>query len=198
MLDELLQAAIIINILAATIRISTPLLLGAMGELVAEHSGVMNMGLEGMMMFGVFTVWLVTFLGGNTTMGILTAMLVGALLGLLLAFLVIYLKVDQTVAGLSINILAIGFNEFYVRMANASNIPVQIELLPNMNIPLLSGVPIIGEIFFQQRFLTYLAFILVPVIAWFLGRTKFGLSIAVRGKTRARLTRAASASTGLD
>ena len=98
-------------------------------------------------------------------MGILAAMLVGALLGLLLAFLVIYLRVDQTVAGLSINILAIGFNEFYVRMANASNIPVQIELLPNMDIPLLAGVPIIGEIFFQQKFLTYLAFILVPVIA---------------------------------
>jgi simple sugar transport system permease protein len=71
MLDEILQAAIIINILAATIRISTPLLLGAMGELVAEHSGVMNMGLEGMMMFGVFTVWLVTFVGGTTTIGIL-------------------------------------------------------------------------------------------------------------------------------
>ena len=158
MLDEILQAAIIINILAATIRVSTPLLLGAMGELVSEHSGVMNMGLEGMMMFGVFTVWLVSFVGGSTTMGILTAMLVGALLGLLLAFLVIYLKVDQTVAGLSINILAIGFNEFYVRMANASNIPVQIELLPNLNIPYLSEVPILGEVFFQQRFLTYLAF----------------------------------------
>jgi simple sugar transport system permease protein len=56
MLDDILQAAIIINILAATIRISTPLLLGAMGELVAEHSGVMNMGLEGMMMFGVFVI----------------------------------------------------------------------------------------------------------------------------------------------
>jgi len=153
-----------------------------MGELVAEHSGVMNMGLEGMMMFGVFTVWLITFAGGSTTLGVLSAMLVGALLGLLLAFLVIYLKVDQTVAGLSINILAIGFNEFYHRMLNASNVPVQIELLPNLNIPILSGIPILGEVFFQQRFLTYLAFILVPVIAWFLGRTKFGLAIRSAGE----------------
>ena len=69
MITEILQAAVIINILAATIRIATPLLLGAMGELVAERSGVMNMGLEGMMLFGVFTVWLVTFLGGTTVMG---------------------------------------------------------------------------------------------------------------------------------
>jgi ABC-type uncharacterized transport system permease subunit len=182
MLDEILQAAIIINILAATIRVSTPLLLGAMGELIAEHSGVMNMGLEGMMMFGVFTVWLITFAGGSTTLGVLSAMLVGALLGLLLAFLVIYLKVDQTVAGLSINILAVGFNEFYHRMLNANNVPVQIDLLPNLNIPFLSEIPILGEVFFQQKFLTYLAFILVPVIAWFLGRTKFGLSIRSAGE----------------
>ena len=182
MLDDFLQAAIIINILAATIRISTPLLLGAMGELVAEHSGVMNLGLEGMMMFGVFTVWLVVFAGGSTTMGVLGAMLVGVLLGLLLAFLVIYLKVDQTVAGLSINILAIGFNEFFHRMVNANNVTVSIDLLPNLNIPFLSEIPFLGEVFFQQRFLTYLAFILVPVIAWFLGRTKFGLSIRSAGE----------------
>ena len=182
MLDDLLQAAIIINILAATIRISTPLLLGAMGELVAEHSGVMNLGLEGMMMFGVFTVWLVVFAGGSTTMGVLGAMLVGVLLGLLLAFLVIYLKVDQTVAGLSINILAIGFNEFFHRMVNANNVTVSIDLLPNLNIPFLSEIPFLGEVFFEQRFLTYLAFILVPVIAWFLGRTKFGLSIRSAGE----------------
>lgn len=182
MLDDFLQAAIIINILAATIRISTPLLLGAMGELVAEHSGVMNLGLEGMMMFGVFTVWLVVFAGGSTTMGVLGAMLVGVLLGLLLAFLVIYLKVDQTVAGLSINILAIGFNEFFHRMVNANNVTVSIDLLPNLNIPFLSEIPFLGEVFFQQRFLTYLAFISVPVIAWFLGRTKFGLSIRSAGE----------------
>ncbi len=183
MLDEILQAAIIINILAATIRISTPLLLGAMGELVAEHSGVMNLGLEGMMMFGVFTVWLVTFVGGNTTMGVLGAMLVGALLGLLLAFLVIYLKVDQTVAGLSINILAIGVNEFFHRMVSTkNNVTVSIDILPNLNIPFLSEIPFLGEVFFQQRFLTYLAFILVPVIAWFLGRTKFGLAIRSSGE----------------
>ena len=195
MLDDFLQAAIIINILAATIRISTPLLLGAMGELVAEHSGVMNLGLEGMMMFGVFTVWLVTFAGGTTYMGVAGAMLVGALLGLLLAFLVIYLRVDQTVAGLSINILAIGFNEFYHRMVNANSVSVTIDILPNFNIPFLSEVPILGEVFFQQRFLTYLAFILVPLIAWFLKRTNFGLAIRSTGENpRAVDTRGISVS----
>ena len=195
MLDDFLQAAIIINILAATIRISTPLLLGAMGELVAEHSGVMNLGLEGMMMFGVFTVWLVTFAGGTTYMGVAGAMLVGALLGLLLAFLVIYLRVDQTVAGLSINILAIGFNEFYHRMVNANSVSVTIDILPNVNFPFLSEIPIIGEVFFQQRFLTYLAFILVPLIAWFLKRTNFGLAIRSTGENpRAVDTRGISVS----
>ena len=84
MLVDFFKAAVIINILAATIRIATPLLLAAMGELVAERSGIMNMGVEGMMMFGVFTVWLVTFLGGNTVTAVLISLLVGAFLGLLL------------------------------------------------------------------------------------------------------------------
>lgn len=99
MLNDLLQMAVILNILAATIRMATPLLLGAMGELVAERSGVMNMGLEGMMLFGVFIVWLVTYLGGSTITGIGLAMIVGGILGLLLAVLVIFLRVDQTVWG---------------------------------------------------------------------------------------------------
>ena len=135
MLADFLQAAVIINILAATIRISTPLLLGAVGELISERSGVMNMGLEGMMMFGVFAVWFTTHIYGNTLLGVGAAMLLGALLGLLLAALTIYLKVDQTVSGLSINILAVGVSEFVFRMLNTTAATVTIETIPNLNIP---------------------------------------------------------------
>ena len=90
MWSDFFQAAVIVNIFAATIRISTPLLLAAMGELVTERSGVMNLGVEGMMIFGAFTVWLVVFWGGSTIAGVIAAMIVGASLGLLLAFLAIY------------------------------------------------------------------------------------------------------------
>ncbi len=182
MLNDFIQVAVIVNILAATIRISTPLLLGAMGELVAEHSGVMNMGLEGMMLFGIFTVWLITFLGGTTMMGIGISIVVGGLLGLLLSVLVIYLKVDQTVSGLAINLLAVGVGEYFPRMVNVQNEIVQIAILPNVQIPFLSDIPVLGEVLFQQNPFTYLAFISVPIIAWFLRRTKYGLAIRSAGE----------------
>ena len=182
MLNDFLQVAVIVNILAATIRMSTPLLLGAVGELVAERSGVMNMGLEGMMLFGVFTVWYVTFLGGSTLTGIAIALLAGGLLGLLLAVLVIYLGVDQTVSGLAINLLAVGVGEYFPRMVNAQNEVVQIDILANVNIPFLSDIPIIGEVLFQQNPFTYLAFLSVPIIGWFLKKTKYGLAIRSAGE----------------
>ena len=182
MLDDILQAAVILNILAATIRISTPLLMGAMGELVSERSGIMNLGLEGMMIVGVFTVWLVTVMGGTTVMGGVVALIVGALLGLFLGILVIYLKVDQTVAGLSINLLAVGFGEYFQRMINAGGTEVMVDILPQLSIPFLKDIPILGEVFFQQSIFTYIAFLSVPMIAWFLGRTKYGLTIRSAGE----------------
>jgi general nucleoside transport system permease protein len=182
MWTEFFQAAVIVNILAATIRISTPLLLSAMGELVTERSGVMNMGVEGMMIFGAFTVWLVVFWGGSTIAGVIAAMIVGASLGLLLAFLAIYLKVDQTVTGLSINLLASGMSIYLYRFFNASGTTVKVELFPHVSIPWLADIPYLGEIFFQQSAYTYLAFLSVPVIAWFLRRTKLGLAIRSAGE----------------
>jgi ABC-type uncharacterized transport system permease subunit len=182
MLADFLKAAVIINILAATIRIATPLLMGAIGELVAERSGVMNMGLEGMMLFGVFTVWVVTFLGGTTLMGGGVALIVGAVLGLMLGVLVIYLKVDQTVSGLSINLLAVGVGEYFQRMLNVGGKEVMVDILPELDIPFLADIPFLGEVLFQQSAFTYIAFLSVPVIALFLRRTKYGLTIRSAGE----------------
>ena len=182
MWSDFFQAAVIVNIFAATIRISTPLLLAAMGELVTERSGVMNLGVEGMMIFGTFTVWLVIFYGGTTVTAIGVAALVGALLGGLLGLLVIYLRVDQTVTGLAINLLASGVSVYMYRVFNASGETVGVELLPNISIPLLADIPYLGEILFQQSAYTYLAFLSVPVIAWVLRRTKLGLAIRSAGE----------------
>lgn len=182
MWNEFFQAAVIVNILAATIRISTPLLLSAMGELVAERSGVMNLGVEGMMIFGTFTVWLVVFSGGTTLQAIGAVVVVGAFLGWLIGWLVIYLRIDQTVTGLSINLLASGLSIYMYRAFNIAGKTVSVELLPNLSIPYLAKIPYLGEIFFQQSAYTYLAFLSVPVIAWVLRRTKIGLAIRSSGE----------------
>jgi ABC-type uncharacterized transport system permease subunit len=142
----------------------------------------MNMGLEGMMLFGVFTVWLVSSMGGTTLLGGGVAMIVGAFLGLLLGLLVIYLKVDQTVSGLSINLLAVGVGEYFHRMLNVQGETVTVELLPNLHIPFLADIPYLGEVLFQQNPYTYLAFLSVLLVAWYLRRTKYGLTIRSAGE----------------
>jgi ABC-type uncharacterized transport system permease subunit len=182
MLVDFFEAAVIVNILAATIRISTPLLLAAVGELVAERSGVMNMGVEGIMMFGVFTVWWVSYLGGSTLLGIGVAVIIGGILALLFAVLAIHLRVDQTVAGLSINLLALGVTGYSFRALRDVAESATVELLPAFELPLLSDIPYLGEILFQQSVITYVAFFSIPVIAWVLHRTKLGLAIRSAGE----------------
>jgi ABC-type uncharacterized transport system permease subunit len=185
MLTTLLQATIIINILASTIRISTPLLLGAMGELVTERAGVMNLGIEGTMLMSCYVAFLVDFQTGSTILAILAAMLTGALMSLIMAFMASTMKVDQTVTGLALNLLASGISLFWYRVAfkgiSTESIPT-IQPMGITKIPFLSNIPYIGEILFSQGLLTYLAFIMVPVIAFFLYRTQIGLSIRSLGE----------------
>ena len=185
MLGNLLQAAIIINILASTIRISTPLLLGAMGELVTERSGVMNLGIEGTMLMSSYVAFLVDFRTNSIMLAILAAMLTGAFMSLIMAFMASTMKVDQTVTGLSLNLLASGLSLFWYRVAfkgiNTESIPI-IQPMGTTKIPLLGDIPYLGTIFFNQGLLTYLAFLMVPVIAFLLYRTHIGLAIRSLGE----------------
>jgi ABC-type uncharacterized transport system permease subunit len=185
MLSSLLQATIIINILASTIRISTPLLLGALGELVTERSGVMNLGIEGTMLMSAYVAFLVDFQTNSIILAILAAMLTGALMSLIMAFMASTMKVDQTVTGLSLNLLASGISLFWYRVAfkgtNTESIPT-IQTMGTVKIPLLGDIPYLGKILFNQGLLTYLAFLMVPVIAFFLYRTYTGLAVRSLGE----------------
>jgi ABC-type uncharacterized transport system permease subunit len=185
MLSSLLQATIIINILASTIRISTPLLLGALGELVTERSGVMNLGIEGTMLMSAYVAFLVDFQTNSIILAILAAMLTGALMSLIMAFMASTMKVDQTVTGLSLNLLASGISLFWYRVAfkgtNTESIPT-IQTMGTVKLPLLGDIPYLGKILFNQGLLTYLAFLMVPVIAFFLYRTYTGLAVRSLGE----------------
>jgi ABC-type uncharacterized transport system permease subunit len=182
MLDDFLQASILISVAAATIRIATPLLLAALGELVAERSGVYNMGLEGMMLMGAFTGYLAAYESGSLWIGVVAAGLTGALMALVFAVLVITLKVEQIVTGLAVNLLGAGLSTYWLRaaFANASQTPT-IPLFSNVPIPGLSDIPVLGAILFDQKALTYLAFLMAPVIWFFLYRTRYGLIVRCAG-----------------
>jgi ABC-type uncharacterized transport system permease subunit len=185
MIDKLLQAAIIVNILYSMIRLATPILYAALGELISERSGVMNMGLEGTMLTAAFIGFMVAEKTGSLTLGILIASLAGGLMSLLLAFMTITLGVDQIITGLAINLLASGGTLFWFRMdyaqTNLENTPL-VEFLQPVNIPFLSNIPYLGKIFFSHNILTYLVFLLVPVVWFFLYKTSYGLKIRSLGE----------------
>jgi simple sugar transport system permease protein len=185
MLEDLLQVAIVINILAATVRIATPLLLASMGELIAERSGVMNMGLEGTMLTAAFVGFLVAEKTGSLWLAVCMAALAGGAMSFILAFMAITLRVDQVITGLALNLLAAGGTLFFFRLIytqyDTAGTPL-IDAMAVTEIPFLSRIPYLGEILFSHNLLTYLAFLLVPIVWFFLNRTRYGLQIRSLGE----------------
>jgi simple sugar transport system permease protein len=185
MISELLTTIIIVNIIASTIRISTPILIAALGELVTERAGIMNLGVEGTMLMGAFVGFLVTFKTNSLLIGTGAAIVIGGVMGLIMAFMATTLKVDQTITGLGLNLLGAGLSLFWYRIGfeniGGDTSPI-IETSKIVEIPLLSDIPFLGEILFSQQLLTYFAFLLVPAMWYFLYRTKYGLRIRGLGE----------------
>jgi general nucleoside transport system permease protein len=180
MLNDLLQSAIIVSVLASTLRIATPVLLAALGELVTEKAGVLNMGVEGMMLTGAFVGYFVTLNSGSLWLGVGAAMLAGAALSLIMAVMGVTLKLNQTVIGLGMNLLASGLTFYWYRVTSqeiGAVAPPKVDVFRVIKLPLLSDIPYLGEILFSQRSLTYIAFLMVPVVWFFLYRTKYGMAL---------------------
>jgi len=184
MLDEMLTLAFLVSLLSGMVRVATPLLLAALGELVTERSGVLNLGIEGTMVMGAFAGFLSTHWTGNPWMGVLAALVTGGLVGLLMAVLCASLKIDQIVAGLAINIFAAGLAFYGYRVAFSDptkNVP-SIDTFAVVEVPLLHRIPVVGEVFFSQYPLTYIALLMVPALLFFLYRTKYGLILRCVGE----------------
>ena len=176
-------------ILEATVRYATPLLLVALGEIIAERAGVINIGLEGMMILGAFTGWLGSFYiqgmspGLAPWLGILFGGLSGVFLASIFGSLVLWLKTDQVVTGTGINLLAFGLVEvLYRRIFGATGDALKVAIFQPLHIPLLSSIPFIGPILFQQNLLVYITFLAVPVVYFYLFHTHHGLAIQACGE----------------
>jgi Uncharacterized ABC-type transport system, permease component len=183
-MHDFFNQAIIASVLAATVRLLTPLLLAALGELVAEVSGVMNLGVEGTMLTGCFVAFLVTFLSGSAALGISAAIVAGAAMSLLMAFTVVTLRIEQFVMGLAINLLGSAITAYAFRSLSRT-VPAEravIEPLGLIKIPVLGNLPFVGELLFTQSLLTYIAFAMIPVVAFILHRTRFGLELRSLGE----------------
>ncbi|MFN2227695.1 MAG: ABC transporter permease [Anaerolineae bacterium] len=179
-MGDILTASFFIGILASGIRLATPYLYAAIGETLGQRSGVLNLGVEGQMLMGAFAAFYVTFETGNLWLGVLAAMVVGAAMGLAMAFVSINLQAEQGISGIGFYLFGLGMSTLLFQMLLGTVETVQ-GFAP-IHIPLLSDIPVIGEIFFQQNILVYIAFALVPITQFVLQRTTLGLKIRAVGE----------------
>lgn len=162
---------------------STPLFLGALAEVYAERTGMMICAIEGIFLIGAWGGFVGVYLSGSLVVGLLVAILCGMAMAALYGVVTVYMKQQQVVTGTALNILAAGICAFFQRVLfGVPTTPLQIQTLPKIAIPLLSKIPVIGPIFFQQNILTYLAYVLIPVAVFVLYKTSLGLTLRSTGE----------------
>jgi simple sugar transport system permease protein len=182
-MSELFEAAFISGLIGAMMRMATPIIFATLGEILAERSGVLNLGIEGIMLMGAMTGFLVSFNSGSVWAGVLAAAMVGMLLGLLMAFLAVNLGLSQHVSGLGITLFATGLAMFIYRLHFGSpTVPPTVEPFKQITLPLLSQIPVIGPGLFTQYSLTYIAWLLIPIMSILLYKTRLGLKIRTVGE----------------
>ena len=182
MLESIFTVSFLTALLASGMRMAVPLMYAGLGEMVSEKSGVLNIGMEGVMICGAFFSFAGAYFTGSLFLGLLIGMLAGMLVGLLHAFLCVYGKSNQTVSGLAINMVGLGITSYLYKLMCNNYSHMQIEILPQLNIPLLEKIPVIGPAFFQQDILTYVVYILMIAAFVFYRFTRTGLSMAAIGE----------------
>lgn len=171
-----------VGFLAAMIRMAAPLLLAALGEIYAERAGLLNVGLEGMMLFGAFGGFVLSHESGSPWVGLLGAILAAGIFALAFAVLTVTLQCDQVVVGIALNLIALGLATFLYRIRyGVSTVPVMSVGFNPIRIPLLADLPVVGSLFVQTP-LPLLAVLLLPVVWWSLWRTPWGLRLRSCGE----------------
>ena len=170
------------NLTSSAIIAAIPLMYAGAGELVAEKSGVLNLGVEGMMLMGAVTGYAVTAITGSPWLGIVASVFAGLAMALLFGFLTITMLANQVATGLSLTIFGIGFSAYVGKPYTSAAVRSTIDVMP---IPGLSGVPVLGPAVFSLDPLGYLAFIMFIVIGWFLYKTRAGLVLRSVGESPA-------------
>lgn len=176
-----MDGATLAPILFATVVAGTPLVLVALGLLVNERAGILNLGAEGMMAVGAVAAFVATHASGSAALGVGAGMLAGAALALLFGLLVITLQANQVASGLALAIFGVGLAAFAGKPYESLALPA----VPPIRIPFLADLPLIGEAFYNQQALVYLSWALFWCIVWFLYRSRPGLVLRAVGESPA-------------
>ena len=174
-----MELVFFVNLMAAGIRSGTAILFASVGEIFAERAGVLNLGVEGMMLMGAMTAFGTAHATGNPWLGLLVAAFMGGLLALLHAFVTVTLRADQVVSGLALTFVGTGLSA----VLGAGLVEVkQAPRLPAFPIPILAEIPVLGPIFFQHNVIVYLGFLLAPLAWFYIYRTRPGLELRAIGE----------------
>ena len=180
---EIVEILFTASFWAAAIRIASPLIFATLGEVICERAGVLNLGIEGIMVAGAFAGWMAVYSGTGLWVGVGVALIVGMVFGLLHSTLTVPFGLSQHVVGLGVTLLATSSTYYAYRLALPEvTSPPKITAFQPYEIPLLSDIPLIGEALFSQTPLTYLAFVLVVVVSCVLYRTPLGLAVRAAGE----------------
>ena len=184
--SAVLGPAALIPLWNAGVRLAMPTALAAVGETLTERAGILNLGLEGIMLVGGVTSFLANFYTGSVWLGVLAGMGAGLAMSSLMGVLSITLKTEQVVNGISLVLLGAGISALaYEQLFGVTATPPRLDALPKIAVPGLSEIPGLGSILFEQNALFYLSVILALSVWWLLFRTRFGLSVRAVGETPA-------------
>ncbi len=188
-MSELLQPVVLIGILTGAIRFATPYLYASIGEMFAQRSGVVNLGVDGIMLVGAYAGFFVALNTSATLgttglwLGLFVAALAGLLMGLLMSVVSVTLKAEQGISGIGLYIFGLGLSSLLFRVTIGT--VKTVEGFKPVSIPVLSGIPIIGPVLFSHSVVVYGAFVLVPIAWYILERTTWGLKIKAVGQSPA-------------
>ncbi len=180
----MIEAKLIENILWIGLRSATPLLLAALGEIYAERSGILNLGVEGMMAVGALSSFATALVTGNPWLGVLVGMLSGGSLSMIHGAISIGLKGNQVVSGLALTMFGLGLSSVLGRVYVGNQLPVEARFLPKPVEP-LSSIPVLGKVLFDQDPLFYVSLLLALIMWFLLYRTKYGIVIRSTGENPA-------------
>ena len=182
-MEEIFSTVVIVGILTSAIRLATPYLFASIGETFAQLSGVLNLGVDGIMLVGAFAAFFVVLNTDNLWLGVLAALIVGLLMGLLMSVISVTLKAEQGISGIGLYMFGLGLSSLLFKVTVGT--VKTVEGFQPIKIPVLGDIPIIGEIFFNHNIMVYMAFLLVPAAWWVLEKTTWGLRIKAAGQNPA-------------
>lgn len=182
-MNDVFQLSVVAGILTSAIRLATPYLYAAIGEAFSQRSGVLNLGVDGIMLLSAYASFFIVLTTNSIWLGLLAAIIVGLLMGLLMSFVSVTLKAEQGISGIGLYMFGLGLSSLLFKIT-IGTVKTVTGFQP-VKIPLLGDIPVIGEIFFHHSLLVYGAFLLVPIAWWIMEKTTWGLRIKSVGQNPA-------------